>query len=190
MKKIIALCMAAALLLCFTACGQKETNNDVPQITIGAQQPGPKETLGQDDPQETTQPAATGEAYAFSFSGVQLIPGAAFDASKLPAATSTYQVPSCALEGTDNVYNYDTFEVTAFNDGKSEYIYSIYFIDPNLTTPEGLALGDTLDKAVSLYGSDYTQADTAYTYESAGTQLILILQDGSIVSIEYRMVTE
>lgn len=188
MKKIIALSMAVLMLLCLAACGQEQPN-DVPQITIGAQTNNNKETQGK-DPVETTGAAVTGEAYAFTFNNVKLIPGAAFDASKLPAATSTCEVPSCALEGTDNVYNYDTFEVTAFNEGKGEFIYSIFFIDPNLTTPEGLALGDTLDKAVSLYGKDYTQQDTAYIYESADTQLILILQDTSIVSIEYRMVTE
>lgn len=188
MKKIIALFMAALMLLCFAACAQEQPN-DVPQITMGAQTNNNKETESK-DPVDTTGAAVTGEPYAFTFNNVKLIPGAAFDASKLPKATSTYQVPSCALEGTDNVYNYDAFELTAFNDGKGEFIYSIFFIDPNLTTPEGLALGDKLDQAIKLYGSDYVQEDTAYTFESAKTQLILILQDDSIVSIEYRMVTD
>ena len=188
MKKMIALSLAVLMLLCFAACGQEQPN-DVPQITMGAQTNNNKETESK-DPTETTGAAATGEPYAFTFNNVKLIPGAAFDATKLPKATSTYQVPSCALEGTDNVYNYDSFEITAFNDGKGEFIYSIFFIDPNLTTPEGLALGDNLDKAVKLYGNDYTQQDTACIYESAKTQLILLLQDGSIISIEYRLVTE
>jgi hypothetical protein len=94
------------------------------------------------------------------------------------------------LEGTDNVYNYDTFEITAYDEGKGEFIYSIYFIDPNLTTPEGLALGDTLDKAISLYGDGYTQEDSAYTYVGGNTMLVIILQNDAIASIEYRMVTE
>ena len=186
MKRMITL-LLALMLLCVTGCAQEQPN-DVPQITMGAQT-GNEETKKQDS-LETTGEAVTGEAFAFTFNNVKLIPGNAFDASKLPDAASTYEVPSCALEGTDNVYNYETFEVTAFNDGKSEYIYSIFLIDPNLTTPEGLALGDSLDKAVSLYGSGYTQEDTAYIYESADTQLILLLQDESIVSIEYRLVTQ
>lgn len=188
MKKIIALLLAGSMLLCFAACSQEESG-DIPQITIGTQQPNAPDTKD-DETQEATQTQEKEEAFVFTFNNVQLIPGAAFDAPKLPEVTSTYTVPSCALEGTDNVYNYDAFEVTAFDEGKGEFIYSIYFIDPNLTTQEGLALGDTLAKAVDLYGSDYTQEDTAYIYESAGTQLVLILQDDSIISIEYRLATE
>lgn len=189
MKKIIAISLAAMMLLCFAACGQEQPN-DIPQITMGAQQNEPTNATKNQETQDTAQAQESGKPYAFTFSGVELIPGAAFDASTLPDASSTYQVPSCALEGTDNVYNYDTFEVTAFNDGKKEFIYSIYFLDPNLTTPEGLALGDTLDKAVSVYGEGYTQEGTAYTYQAAGTMLIIILQNDTIASIEYRMVTE
>lgn len=188
MKRLIALLLAAMTLLCLAACNQ-EGSGDVPQITMGAQQPNTPD-VKDDETQEATQAQEKGEAFAFTFNNVLLVPGAAFDASKLPEATSTYTVPSCALEGTDNVYNYEAFEVTAFDEGKGEFIYSIYLIDPNLTTPEGLALGDSLDKAVNLYGSAYTQEDSAYIYESAGTQLILILQDNSIISIEYRLVTQ
>ena len=188
MKKILALAMAIMMLLCFTACNET-SGTDVPQITIGAQQNESNETPNSET-SNATEATVPGEAYSFVYNGVQLIPGTAFDASALPEATSTYTVPSCALEGTDNVYNYDSFEVTAFNEGKGEFIYSIYFIDPNLTTPQGLALGDTLDKVVDLYGSDYTQEDTAYIYESAGTQLIIIFENDSIISIEYRMVTQ
>ena len=188
MKKIIAIVLALTVLLCATACAGEQPN-EVPQITLGPQENNNLESTGSGS-DETSGQTVEGDPYGFTFSNVNLNPGDAFDAAKLPAATSTFQVPSCALEGTDNVYDYGAIEVTAFNDGKKEYIYSIYLKDPNTTTDEGLALGDTLDKAVSLYGNGYTQQDSACIYESAKTQLILILQGNSIVSIEYRLVTQ
>ena len=190
MKKILALTLAIMMLLCFTACGQT-SGTDMPQITMGAQE-NHETSVATDPAQEATegQTSETGAPYVFEFQGVKLQPGAAFDASALPEATSTYTVPSCALEGTDNVYNYDAFEVTAYNEGKGEFIYSIYFIDPNLTTPESVALGDGVDKMIAQYGDSYIQEDTAYIYESAGTQLIFIIQNDAIISIEYRLVTE
>ena len=191
MKKIIALISAALLVLGLAACNETAGSNDVPQITMGNSQ-NEATTPNETAPFETsvgTQPVEE-ESFAFLFNEVALIPNAPFDAKQLPAAASTYVVPSCALEGTDNVYNYETFEVTAYNEGKGEFIYSIYFIDPNLTTPEGLAIGDDLAKAVSIYGEGYTQTDASVVYTKGQTQLILILQEGTIVSIEYRMVTE
>lgn len=191
MKKIIALISAALLVLGLAACNETAGSNDVPQITMGNSQ-NEATTPNETAPFETsvgTEPVEE-ESFAFLFNEVALIPNAPFDAKQLPAAASTYVVPSCALEGTDNVYNYETFEVTAYNEGKGEFIYSIYFIDPNLTTPEGLAIGDDLAKAVSLYGETYTESDASVVFTKGRTELALILQEGTIVSIEYRMVTE
>ena len=189
MKKILALTLAIMMLLCFTACNQT-SGTDMPQITIGAQ--ASETSVATDPAQEATegQTSETGTPYAFEFQGVKLLPGAAFDASALPEATSVFQAPSCALEGTDNVYNYDTFEVTAYDEGKGEFIYSIYFIDPNLTTPEGLALGDNLNKVIDLYGDDYTQDGNTYTYVGGNTMLVILMDNDAISSIEYRLVTE
>ena len=189
MKKILALTLAIMMLLCFTACN-KTAGTDIPQITMGAQE---SETSVATEPAQESNESQTAQnstTYVFEYQGVKLQPGAAFDASALPEATSTYTVPSCALEGTDNVYNYDTFEVTAYDEGKGEFIYSIYFIDPNLTTPEGLALGDTLDKVIDLYGENYVQEGTSYTYVGGNTSLVIIMQNDTIASIEYRLITE
>lgn len=190
MKKILALTLAIMMLLCFTACN-KTAGTDMPQITIGAQE-NFETSVATDPSQEANEDesSAAGTVYVFEYEGVKLQPGTAFDASALPEATSVFQAPSCALEGTDNVYNYDTFEVTAYDEGKGEFIYSIYFLDPNLTTPEGLALGDNLDKVIKLYGDGYTQDGNTYTYVGGNTMLVILMDNDAISSIEYRMVTE
>lgn len=181
MRKMIAM----LLIFSLTACGaEEEPNADLvitraPEEATQAQEAAAEET-------ETAEEKAEGP-FVFVYEGVKLMPGDVFDASVLPKPDAVSTVPSCALEGTDNVYNYTTFEITAFDDGKGEVIYSIYLIDPNLTTPEGLALGDDEAKITELYGDDFVQEGTSRVYTREDTILSIILQDGVVVSIEYRL---
>lgn len=186
MKKLIAIALALVLALSLAACGAEENPNEDMVITRG-----PDEVQSEDQPQEQEQEEVTsGTVYAFTHEGVKLVPGADFDPGVLGEASSLYEVPSCAIEGTDNVYNYDSFEITAYDDGTGEVIYSIYFLDPNLTTDEGLAMGDDEAKVIELYGESYTEDGTARVYTGEGSQLYLIMQDGVVASIEYRMIVE
>ena len=126
--------------------------------------------------------------YAFTFNGVELIPGEAFDASGLPAAVATTTIPSCAFSGTDNVYTYDTVEIIAYDEGQGEHLYSVYLLDPNTETAEGLRLGDSLEKMVSLYGEDYVNNGTdEYAYYRGETILVVLAKNDVINSIEIRM---
>ncbi len=126
--------------------------------------------------------------FYFETDGVTIIPGTALDLSVLPDANDTYTVPSCAIDGTDNVYMYDTFELTAYDEGNGEIIYSIYLTDANITTPEGLALGDDASRVTELYGEDYEESGTSITYTKGNTELIIILQNDVVVSIEYMVI--
>ena len=190
MKKLIALMMALAMVFALAACGNSADPDEIPAITRG--QDEENEAQGQpqqeDEQKQEEQSAAAETVYAYTYEGVKLVPGAAFDPSVLPEAESVFEVPSCAIEGTDNLYNYGTFELTAFNDGTGEVIYSIFFNDPNITTDEGLALGDDVEKMVQIYGEDYTQEGTAYVYTSQGTILSILVQNDTVTSIEFRMV--
>lgn len=146
---------------------------------------------------EVTQPATEAAAALgaaefahFQVEGQALITGTQWDSSVLPEANSVYQVPSCAIEGTDNVYSYDNFEITAYDDGICELIYSVYFLTPDITTPEGLALGDSLEEVLALYGENCERVGTACNYYCGETMLSIIVQNDIVISIEYRMVIE
>lgn len=184
MKKLIAILLAMMLVLSLAACGAEEEPNEDLVITRAP------EADATEAPAEGGEeaPAVDEGTFTFVFDGVELIPGAAFDPAALREATSIYEVPSCAIEGTDNVYNYETFEITAYDDGTGEVIYSIYFLDPSLTTTEGLALGDDAAKVTELYGENYVEEGTAYVYTRTDSQLFVIVENGSVVSIEYRMI--
>ena len=186
MRKWIIGTMAAAMLLTLTACGAEEQTNADYVITRGA---AVTETEAGDSLENTLAEKAGGP-YVFVFEGTELAPGAAFDAAKLPEPESVTQVPSCAIEGTDNVYNYGSFELTAFDDGSGEVIYSIYLLDPSAMTPEGLTLGDETRKVTEAFGEDYELDGNAYLYTSGRTQLSIIVQNDTVVSIEYRLIVE
>lgn len=172
MKKLLAFLLAAVMLLALAAC-----QNDTPTTPDAPKEPDGKGNV-------------TEGAYSFTLGGVELIPGTAFDASALPEAESVTQVPSCANQGTDNLYNYGTVEVTAFNDGSGEVIYSVYIFDPNTPTPEGLYLGDGLEQVETLYGTDYTTDGTQLTFQKGETLLILLLENDQVISIDYRWAFE
>lgn len=181
-----------------TACG-RDTNsagNLAQDINIGA---GSSENAEKDSGRENggaeKEPEASNQekpkeeerAFSFLYEGVTLIPGEVFDPSVLKGYTEVSEVPSCAFDGSDNVYNYGVFELTAYIGEDGERVYSIYFIDSNLPTTEGLCLGDTVEDMKSLYGEDYEAEGTAYTYTRGETLLIIITRNDVVVSIEYRL---
>lgn len=181
MKKLLVMLLALAMLLTLAACD-------------GATHPLDTTAPTQTDPAADTQPETTApaaeEGFCFTLEGVALVPGTDYDASVLPEPASVYQVPSCAIEGTDNVYSFNAVEVTAFFDGTTEIIYAIAILDPNVCTDEGLYLGDSVDRALELYGEDYQENGTAMVYTKGQTKLTLIVQNGYVVDIEFSWITQ
>ena len=187
MKKMIAVLLSLLMLLTLTACGEPAdkpadtTTEAVADTTANAAE---DTTAAAQDTTVATE--AQDPGFVFTFKGVDLIPGQAFDAAAMPEASSVFQVPSCAIEGTDNVYNYGTIEVTAFDDGTGEVIYSVYIMDANTPTNEGLYIGDMLEDIVAAYGEDYTREGDQITYQKGDTLLIIILSGDYVQSIDFR----
>lgn len=197
MKKILTLWLCLLMLLSLAACGSDEVTEEqmitrpaeVENVNASAEVQTSREPILEEASQQAAAPAVVGN-YTFDANGVELIPGDPFDPGILPEPVSVYQVPSCAIEGTDNLYNYGSFELTAFDDGTSELIYSILLTDPNITTTEGLALGDSVQKVTEIYGEGYTQEGNAYVYTGDAEILYIIVQGDYVASIEYRMIVD
>lgn len=191
MKRVLAILLTIALLTVLVGCDKKEQPKDTQAQTTAA--PAVETTNAPEEettvvPEETTAPerVVDEDVFSFTYQGVALVPGNAFDSAALPEAESVYQVPSCAIEGTDNVYSYGDIEVTAFNDGSGEVIYSVYIVDANTPTAEGLYIGDTLDQVIAVYGEDYTQENSQVTYQKGNTLLVIILDGDYVASIDFR----
>ena len=196
MKKINKVLLLCVILVVLTACGQASpTANLAQDITVGSgsgqgnAEKGGNEENGTKQESEESDPGKKEEEGVFSFlyEGVTLVPGEVFDRSALPEYSDVAEVPSCAFDGNDNVYNYEMFELTAYIEADGERVYSIYFIDPNLPTTEGLCLGDPVDDMKALYGEDYTMNGTAYVYTRGSTLLSIVTKNDIVVGIEYRL---
>ncbi len=181
-RKMMILLAALVTVSVLTACGEKDpvpTGDNSDTTKPSAAQPNATGTV----PGNTDTPE-----YYFMAGTVKLVPGEKFDAAALPAPNTTFEVPSCAFEGTDKVYNYETYEVTAFNDGKNELIYSVYLIEPTVKTPEGLAVGDDAAEIKKLYGDPKQVNGNEWVYTNGKVDIFIIVNNETVMSIEYRMV--
>ena len=117
-----------------------------------------------------TQEENNTTAIKLEYEGKDMTPGAVFSREIFGQEQSYSEVPSCA--------------------GQGEKIYSVYFIDDQITTTEGVKISD--DKSVMLekYGESYEQTGNQYTYKSGNVLLAFIIENDFITSITYSLVIE
>lgn len=181
--KLVRIITVFALLISLCACGSN--NNTAPQqAIIRVTEPT---AASEEQPEEVTaEPEEEVSFSTFTIDGKEIELGGALDLSILPEVNSVYEVPSCAIEGTDLVHSFTDYEITAYDDGTKQIIYSVYFLTPDIATTEGLSLGDPFDKMISLYGENYEENGTACIYSCNGMTLNILIQNGTVISIEYR----
>ena len=54
-----------------------------------------------------------------------------------------------------------------------------------MTTPEGLAIGDSKDKVEQFYGKECTIDNNLIVYEKGNMKLRIILKNDAVAAIEY-----
>jgi hypothetical protein len=160
MKKLIAILLAALMLCAMTACTENEGT-------------------------PTTTPTKV-EGYTFTFQGLDLVPGADFDAAALSIVES-FENPNCAGEGKFITYLHDGMELTVNTNNGKTVVYSVFITDPNLATNEGLHLGDDLAAVTAAYGEATSEDDGLLTYVKNKTHLVIQLENELVTAIEFRL---
>lgn len=134
--------------------------------------------------QETTME----KVYKLEYEEKDLTPGTIFLQEQFGEPQQFSEIPSCAFEGTDKVYNYGSFEVTTYQDGDEEKIYSVYFIDDQVATTEGIKIADDLSAMIEKYGEEYIQNGNQYVYTSGNVELKFLVENDVITSITYTLI--
>ena len=128
--------------------------------------------------------------YKLEVEGKDMTPSVVFTQETFGEPNQLSEIPSCAFEGTDKVYTYTSYEITTYQDGDQERIYSVYFIDDQIATNEGVKIADNISAMTNAYGENYEQVGNQYTYVSGNVELAFIVENDVITSITYTLVTE
>lgn len=96
---------------------------------------------------------------------------------------SYYEAHSCDFAGVSKLYTYKNFELDTYEKNNTDYIYAIILTSDLYGTEEGVFIGDSVEKVISVYGEP--QLPDQLTYEKSNMKLHFISDSGNIVSIEY-----
>ena len=169
MKKLIAILLAVALVLCFAACQTTEN-------------PG-----GQNDNNVPVQ-----DSFSFTYKGTKIaLHAPSADVIAALGEAKTYsESTSCAFEGLDKSYGYGSFYLETYPIGDKDYVYGWYFVDDMVENDEGICIGSAQADVEAAYGAENFNGTNAYTVRKGSGVLTVILENGVVSSIQYAIVTE
>lgn len=185
--KLLAVLLALTLSLTLLAgCGGNNNSQNSSGNAAGNQ----SQNSGSEDSSETGNGGQEASAFVFTSNGVEVRMNAEADpiVEALGEPVSTFEAPSCAFQGTDYIYTYDGFQINTYPLNDVNYVSSVVFMSDAVSTPEGLEIGKTKDDMIAAYGEDYTEEYDQYTYTRGDSQLVVLIEDGYISSIEYQAV--
>lgn len=184
MKKIIALTLTAVMALAaFTACSDDNTENSDVVVIASQSQPNPAN--------QTIAPEGQ-EGFTFVYNNVKVRPNTDIRdiLGDLGDNYQYFESASCAGLGMSKVYTYNSgsFVISTNPVGEADVISSITLFDDTVSTAEGISIGSTKEDVIAKYGEPGTDMDTTLTYDLNDTMLIIVLNDGKVISIVYNAV--
>ena len=193
MKKLGSLVLVLVMAASMAACSDSKT---VSTKADGSTSPSAEASRTE----ETAASEATGEGtvevsldtkdnFVFKYEDVEILLGSNPDETlaKLGEPKSQLQVPSCAHDGTDYVYTYNNMVLTVYIPAGETvgYISDVLLSSDLVATPEELEIGMTPDDARAKYGDADKETETTWIYKRGTSQMMLTINSGKIVSIEY-----
>lgn len=187
------------LLLCFvlllSACASPEPADAPKSTVIVSQQPAqtpeePRELPEEEAPEELEVVGGMVEEqdkYVFLSDGVEIIPKEFYApiSANLPSPYETGEAPSCAFEGLDTLYRFEGYDIQCGLIRGEEVITGVFFVDETVSTPEGMKIGMSVEEMIDIYGTDFSEDFSKYTYSDGEVELIFVSEDNEIISISY-----
>ena len=97
-----------------------------------------------------------------------------------------YEATSCAFDGLDKFWYYDSFTLQGYQKDGADLVYAITLMDDTVKTKEGVKIGDSKDKIETAYGKG-TEQNGQIIYTKGAGKLTFAVKDNVITSIEYSL---
>ncbi|MBQ8768132.1 MAG: hypothetical protein IJZ15_00545 [Oscillospiraceae bacterium] len=168
MKRLIAFFGILCMVVGFAACSTPQTT-DIKGTTPNVGNPG--------DP----------NAYYFNYKGTDIRLNGDMEVvlNALGEPKNYTEETSCAFEGLDKTYTYDSFVIQTYPKGEKDYVYAFWFLDDLVKTPEGVKIGDTQAAVEAAYGAEGYNGRNAYILKKDTYSMTIIQNDGAVSSIQY-----
>lgn len=179
MKKIFSLLLTGLLLLSAASCGTAEDNTGaeaVPSTEVS-------EAVSADGAQ-TTESAAAGYVCTFD-DGTAIEMGAPAEdiLAALDDPFNVAEAPSCIHEGMDRIYTFNGYTVTTSPDADGkDRIQEVALLSDAVMLEGGVSVGSTLDDAVKIFGSDYTEQFGVIQYTMENIMVSIVLDGDSYIT--------
>lgn len=129
-----------------------------------------------------------GKAYTFSYNGQKIaIDDKAQDVlDAIGTPIQSQELGTCGIGDKDKLFIYQDFRIETYQMKEVDYFYRITLLTDQVSTEEGVAIGNTQQKVLDTYGEPATRDTSAFTYEAKGMNLVIHFDANSNVkSIVY-----
>ncbi|MBR1798015.1 MAG: hypothetical protein IJ757_08425 [Clostridiales bacterium] len=186
-KKLMSIVLAACVAVSIAACSGEEEDTS-PVVLSGGQAAEATVAEGDADAAPSdAENAAFSDGYVFTYNGTVITMNAPADdiIAALGDGYSYFEAPSCAYEGMDKVYTYNSIVVRSYTRDGVDYIAAVELKDDTVATAEGIRIGSTEEDVLAAYGEDGEEGTSGIEYTKGDSFISLIFESGRVVAITY-----
>ena len=129
--------------------------------------------------------------FVFAYNNIEMAPHAeaAPIITKLGKPISDYEFESCAFDGKDKRYQYESIIICTYSKNGADYIYTIQLKDDIAETKEGVYIGMPMTEVWKIYGEPTIDTGTCYVYQRKNTELSIMYEGEKVTDIVYGILT-